>query len=145
MQRKRTLWLIRHLRSEFGRFAQRGEWAVASLRSNVFSPEMVTLLSAVPFSQRDHATGLVIGWRQHAIFNQSADIAILTYHKFPGQPWEKAVTRPSSQISPLELIRSDSGEAIARMQSASSYLRSLFKGQPQLQNMNQAQERGMER
>jgi hypothetical protein len=52
----------------------------------VFSPEMVTLLSAVPFSQRDHATGLVIGWRQHAIFNQSADIAILTYHKFPGQP-----------------------------------------------------------
>jgi predicted transcriptional regulator len=55
------------------------------------------------------------------------------------------VTRPSSRISPLELIRSDSGEAIARMQSASSYLRSLFKGQPQLQNMNQAQERGMER
>jgi hypothetical protein len=54
--------------------------------SNVFTPETVLSSQRVPFAQRDHATGLVIGWRQHAIFNQSADIAILTYHKFPGQP-----------------------------------------------------------
>jgi hypothetical protein len=51
----------------------------------------------------------------------------------------EAVTRPSSRLSPLELINS---EEIGLLQSASKYLRSFRKGEWQRQK---DQEPGMER
>ena len=59
----------------------------------------------------------------------------------------EAVTRPSSRLSPLELIGGEAAETIACMQSASRCLRGLSKGPPRRQKMNQAQQqqRGMER
>jgi ATP-dependent exoDNAse (exonuclease V) alpha subunit len=53
----------------------------------------------------------------------------------------EAVTRSSSRLSPLELINS---EEIGLLQSASK-LRSFRNGHQKRQNMNQEQERGMER
>jgi type III restriction enzyme len=53
----------------------------------------------------------------------------------------EAVTRPSSRLSPIELINS---EEIGLLQSASK-LRSFRNGHQKRQNMNQEQERGMER
>jgi ATP-dependent exoDNAse (exonuclease V) alpha subunit len=54
----------------------------------------------------------------------------------------EAVTRPSSRLSPLELINA---EEIGLLQSAGKYLRSFGKGHQKRQNMNQEQERGIER
>jgi hypothetical protein len=44
-----------------------------------------------------------------------------------------------SRLSPSELISGEAAEAIARMQSASRYLRSLNKRQPRGQNNDQAE------
>jgi hypothetical protein len=54
----------------------------------------------------------------------------------------ETVTRPSSRLSPLELINS---EEIGLLQSASNYLGSFRNGHQKRQNMNQERERGMER
>jgi hypothetical protein len=54
----------------------------------------------------------------------------------------EAVTRPSSRLSPLELINS---EEIGLLQSAGKYMRSLRNGHPKRKSMDQEQERGMER
>jgi len=54
----------------------------------------------------------------------------------------EAVTRPTSRLSPLELINA---EEIGVLQSAGKHLRSFGKGHQKRQNMNQEQERGIER
>jgi hypothetical protein len=56
----------------------------------------------------------------------------------------EAVTRPSSRLSPLEMINS---EEIGLLQSATKYLRSFRNGerQPQKKDQSQQQERDYER
>jgi hypothetical protein len=58
---------------------------------------------------------------------------------------KEAVARPSSRLSPLELVAGDGAEVIARMQSASRSLRSSSKDHVQRRDIDQEQERGMER
>ena len=54
----------------------------------------------------------------------------------------EAVTRPSSRLSPLELLNS---EGIGLLQSASKYLRNFRNGHQKRQSMNHEQEAGIER
>jgi hypothetical protein len=68
-------------------------------------------------------------------------------HLFPDDKvaLREAVIRPCSRLSPSELISGEAAEAIAGMQSASRYLRSLNKRQPRGQNNDQAERGAMER